>query len=71
MRLLTDAQQYWTVASRMRRNLSNPAMPGVACRDMDKMLGDTGPAVRQRIIAFTTQFRPAPPKGTPPGPRFG
>jgi len=70
MLLLEDAKQYWTIASRMRRNASNPAMPGVACRDMDKLLGETSAPVRQRIIAFTTQHRPKPPKGTPPGPRF-
>lgn len=71
MRLLSDAQEYWVVASRFRRNKDNPAMPGVACRDMDKMLSSHGVAVRKRIIAFTTKHRPKTSSGPPDptGPR--
>jgi len=64
MILLTDAKDYWAVARRYRMHKANPAMAGVACRDMDKMLGDHGPAVRRRIIQFTTQHRPKTPSGS-------
>jgi len=63
MLLLTDAQEYWRISKRYRQFKANPAMAGVACRDMDKILGDHGPAVRRRIIAFTTQHRPTSPSG--------
>lgn len=72
MKLITSAQEYWTIASRFRRNASNPSMPGVACRDMDKLLGNVPAPVRQRIIAFTTKHRPKTHGGKPDptGPRF-
>ncbi len=71
-KVLTDAKDYWTVASRFHRHrLTSPSMGGVASRDMDRMLGDASAPVRKRIIEFTTKHRPKTQGGLPDptGPR--
>lgn len=67
-KILTQAKAYWTISVRYHKHRLNPAMEGVALREM-KALTPTSQAVLARVNQFIARHQGGSPSDGG-GPRF-